>query len=116
MSEFVYNDIYGNESASQRYQADSRYAYYNTVLKMHNRFFQNDHLHQEIFNPPKHTERRTSRPLRSGTPYDYYSLEKINNLTFRISRNRQVPPLQAHNLEVRTPREGTRGTSIIKDA
>ena len=99
MSEFVYNDIYGNENASKKYQTNGRYAYYNTILQMHNRYFENPSLHDKIFSHP------TNPPLPSQRPQTnrlFYSLEKINNLTFRISKSKQrkgtlTPRLQDKN-------------------
>ena len=143
MSEFVFNDIYGNESARNRYKWDNKYAYYNTVLQMHNRYFENNNLHQEIFNhrkshhenhqeyydehhyDPKTSKISRSRPRTNQSPSSFYSMEKINNLTFRINKSRRVTNhSNTLNLTGRSFKDETQsqshekqlGRSIIKDA
>ena len=45
MSEFVFNDIYGSEQVKQKYTKNFQYTYYNAVLKMHNKFYENSEMH-----------------------------------------------------------------------
>lgn len=40
MSEFVFNDIYGNEHAKEKFTRNAQFTYYNAVLKMHNKFYE----------------------------------------------------------------------------
>ena len=114
MSEFVYNDIYGNEGASNRYQSDSRYAYYNTILHMHNRYFENSSLHEKIFCRPQ------PEPLfispRPHTNRQRYSLEKINNLTFRISKARKTIEGPKHEPTPKKTHSITRDAADLRKA
>lgn len=62
MSEFVFDDIYGNEEARVRYEHHREFSYFNTVLKLHNKYYENNKMHDYIFSPRKITHKLSPLP------------------------------------------------------
>lgn len=87
MSQFIFDDIYGNESARDRYEHHREFSYFNTVLRLHNKYYEDNSMHNYIFSPRKGGQKVGPLPAVGRKPkFTYYSVEKINNLTFRINR------------------------------
>lgn len=126
MSEFVFNDIYGNESARERYSTGHKYSYFNTILKLHNKYYQDPSMHNYIFSPRTHTPNPNpnpnSNPRQGGLSngkYTYYNVQKINNLTYRISKNTHSSMANKRRvieLGSTRPPENTSTRNILKNA
>lgn len=87
MNEYVFNDIYGNESARNKYQQNPQYTYFNNVLKLHNKYYEDGEMHSYIFSPrtkikiPKLHPPEKSLKIQTGnlkemneTIYTYYNV------------------------------------------
>lgn len=82
MNEYVFNDIYGNESARNKYQENPEYTYFNNVLKLHNKYYEDGEMHSYIFSPrikiPKlHTPEKSLKVPNGNaneTIYTYYNV------------------------------------------
>ena len=116
MSEFVYNDIFGSEKAKEKYSNKDEYRYYQAVLVMHNKFYENDNIHSRIFSRSRvvkpHKEKRLSLSL--------YNVKKLNQTTFKFTKrvpNQELPPILIKNQtdEKHPKAENLPQQSITKD-
>lgn len=64
MSEFVFDDIYGNEGARDRYEHHRQFSYFNTILKLHNKYYEDNKMHEFIFSPRKTTPKLAPLPRK----------------------------------------------------
>ena len=73
MSEFVFNDIFGNERARDLYATDREFSYFTTILKLHNKYYEDSSTYNRIFSPHKGLHRLSPVRKDRDSSFTYYN-------------------------------------------